>query len=137
MREIKFRGKSLEGQWVYGDLTRSLSRNGGYNHFIHTVTEDLDETIEHHLVDATTVGQYTGYPDKNNTEIYDGDIILIETGHKEIVSWDPVYAAWVVGEEEMLYELNFARDQIIGNIHDNPELLNTPLAEAQSRRGGE
>lgn len=65
--------------------------------------------------------QYTGLKDKSKKEMYDGDIVCNE-GIRNIISWDKFYG-WVVSEEQMLGEVNFAQIEVIGNIYENPELL--------------
>lgn len=115
MREIKFRGKDLRGQWQYGDLihndeTDLLIRQGCINSFI----------------ENETIGQFTGLKDKNGKEIYEGDIYQSNKGGINEV-------CWIIGDGCGFTGFDFAPFyhiegvisdiEIIGNIHDNPELL--------------
>ena len=129
MREIKFRGLTIEGnKMVYGDLL--LYR-------VYPVI--FDEDKEQHEVDATTVGQYTGLQDKNGKEIWEGDIVKVhfnlqnEAQHKikKIKWWDAGAAFKIVTGKRGLksgLRLHAAaiykrKIEIIGNVYENPELL--------------
>ena len=124
MREILFRGKRTDGQWIYGGLLKVTYDGNTYNlifadNFLFVFGEA--KAMEHACVDPATVGQFTGLTDKNGKKIFEGDILKwdsMEWGcdHLEIASWD--------------YELfNMRRNdwkewcEVIGNVYDNPELL--------------
>lgn len=118
MREIKFRGKSITGIWYYGYLTIDA-----YEYYF---IESLGGThLYSNKVIPETVGQFTGLQDKNEVDIYEGDKILYDgiTGiihfnnGSYYVNFEYTRSAHLLGELE--------RDiEVIGNIHDNPELLN-------------
>ena len=120
MREILFRGKRWDnGEWVYGDL---IHDGIDYNMAIrgmgsHSVI----------AVDSATVGQYTGLTDKNGKKIFEGDIV-VEYGltggifAMGPVAWCDTFVSWqVVGKS--MYSQHLAAYKVIGNIHDNLELL--------------
>lgn len=125
MRVIKFRGKDkYTGKWVFGDLAHSkgISTNGLYDRVM---------VGGYHVIEET-VGQFTGLLDKNGKEIYEGDIILESTDGIN-TDWNirydiglSQYRAENIGDECDDIQLNAVwldRSEIIGSIHDNPELL--------------
>ena len=133
MREIWFRGKRLDnGQWIEGWLIRrtypAIETTLGY-----IVTKGRSLVIDTvYPVDPSTAGQYTGLRDKNGKMIFEGDIVqfygtyalevFIEHGHTMIRWFDTVsnrkYTEMFFGHDEEEGEC-----EVIGNIHDNPELL--------------
>ena len=125
MRTIKFRGKSrLDGRWLFGDLFRT-DLDGGvsiqtYDEVDGWMTEDVNEK---------TVGQFTSLFDRNKKEIYEGDIIRInddESGVIEVRFVRGVFAFLWNGDLDEELPINAPTHEwaeIIGNIHDNPELL--------------
>ena len=147
MREILFRGKDPEtGTWYEGfymalsDTTYCFK--GEYDahpdntkHYI--VFDRMTDwgLPNQHLradVDPTTVGQYTGLKDKNGKRIFEGDICRnTRTGEIVSVKWHGTMAGYVWNKRRadgFLFdfgELFRACDkyEVIGNIHDNPELL--------------
>ena len=122
-REILFRGKRTgNGEWVEGHLivypktkrTKIL------------VWEWADLEFNAIEVRSETVGQYTGLTDKDGNRIFEGDIVE-RLGDKCIVRWIEKDAKFIIigGMTKLDFSLFFAEHlEIIGNIHDNPELLN-------------
>ena len=135
-REILFRGKSIKNnEWVFG--------------YYHVLTNTHTNTVEHcilqkhrhtsDVVDLKSVGQYIGLKDKNDTMIFEGDIVTFEDGGC-YPSEDEVYinmGAIVYGgytftitnrETVEMGDLADCSDnklecEVIGNTYDNPELL--------------
>ena len=129
MREIKFRAMRNNGKWVIGNyvhhfisyfdtierhsifLSKSENENGG-----HWVEDIITKTI----------GQFTGLYDKDGKEIYEGDILDFNGLTVEVRFVRGVFAFLANGDldEELCGDCRtdlFAK--VIGNIHDNPELL--------------
>lgn len=139
MREILFRGKRKDnGEWVEGDLVRL--RDGA-----RTISciYGFGEVI------PSTVGQYTGLTDKNGRRIFEGDLLRYsyeypgspwlkgreltdEDYHIGAVFWQEWRGTWAVcsrgknrnmNQDVFVYSRNPNRVEVIGNVHDNPELL--------------
>ncbi|EIZ6626588.1 hypothetical protein ABZ223_002894 [Listeria monocytogenes] len=139
MREIEFRAKRIDnGEWVYGNLMQfedsatfifADERKGAstltYAHFI---------INNMHAIDEKTVGQYTGLKDKNGKKIFEGDIVRNINGEYSyigIVNKDR-YTFYIKGvAPKDNYDFADVSDTVtgksslivIGNIHENPELL--------------
>lgn len=118
-REIKFRGKDPKGGWVEGyylqDLTQGEMRSYIFN--CPCYWEVIPETV----------GQFTGMFDYSKKEIWEGDIVNVSclnyTGLAVIKFIDGAFC--MVGENWIESLNGFDTDSldIIGNIHDNPELM--------------
>ncbi len=132
-RTIKFRGKRLDnGEWVYGSLTET---HGKLFIGIPTDPDNPVFMMDWHEVDSNTAGQFSGLLDKNGKEIYEGDIVVYGSHCKHIVEFKhgmfgyTLMDGWFVGyggnSNFTFNPLDKSNEhEIIGNIHDNPELLN-------------
>ena len=141
MREILFRGKrAYGGEWVEGFYYMQRGKYAGDKSFCYeypTITTGIVETsgaygesseaIEYEVI-PETVGQYTGITDKTGKKIFEGDIVKeynifgVEVGIGA-VHWSDLFLAWHITKNKSMYSGNIASYEVIGNIHDNPELL--------------
>jgi uncharacterized phage protein (TIGR01671 family) len=146
MREILFRGQTRRlGEWVEGFYYVQKHRYAGDDRFFGehaTITTGINEagggwgesisTIEY-IVIPETVGQYTGLTDKNGKKIFEGDICRnTKTGDIVSVKWHGTMAGYVWSKRkenhQHLFDFGelfrvYDKYEVIGNIHDNPELL--------------
>ena len=135
-RKIEFRGKRLDsGEWLYGDL---MHDNLGGCYVYPLYAENL---YAENKVDPDTVGEFSGMTDKNGVKVFEGDIV-------EVFDFTSAYASkyrgvvkmyrgsWCVEYEDSIFDMvahprlffdDFAdrKTDVIGNIHDNAELLST------------
>ena len=134
MREIQFRAKRTDtGEWVYGDLLQ----DGDLSFIVGSLKEFMDTPVNECLVKPDTVGQYTGLKDSDGKEIYEGDIVktpLLDPIFGDILSdaFDNVaisfhngsfVVAYYNGRHKIYLQDLYDEIEVIGNIHDNPELL--------------
>ena len=138
MRKILFRGRRSNGEWVYGSLVRITDRYC----YIHSVTGMFE--LEESVIIPESVGQYTGLCDKNGKKIFEGDIVRFGKNIYQIIFSCGSFALYdeqgemiskIGGINDHCYSLmrlyieccwedGWAYDvEIIGNIHDHPELL--------------
>ena len=126
MREILFRGKRIDsGEWVYGTMYKIAA---DINPFILT----CGKCGCSYQVDEETVGQYTGLKDKNGKQIFDGDVVKVLQGKDKGIAYVGFEngAFMLYPKTGNIYERNlwsyWYNDldvEVIGNITDNPELL--------------
>lgn len=137
MKEILFRGKRVDGgEWVEGFYCRIQNDDCSYSHYImldttrhiSNVTQTIFEVI------PETVSQYIGITDQIGANIFEGDIVVIDTedGHKAYL------VCFAESEDEDIFISGFMGKYlfdapdcdnddkpyflVIGNIHDNTEL---------------
>lgn len=139
MRTIKFRGKSkIDGEWFYGNY---FDKDTSGNTHITTLTKGCL------VIDPETVGEFTGLKDKKDKEIYEGDIMYSEfsdgSGGYSLIGWNEREAsfgmmdAYSYQSKQEGYDFPEFKNyvliahlqkalicEVVGNIYDNPELLN-------------
>lgn len=139
-REIKFRGKDiLSGDWRYGYAQFNYDKTRAQ--IISPLRIDISAFPGQFFhVDKDTVSQFTGLRDKNGKDIYEGDILGVDINgmNKKLIGmveggvrgycYDVVYLNHPKGEERWSLYGTVIHDfpnkiEVIGNIHDNPELL--------------
>lgn len=143
MREILFRGKRVDnGEWVQGSLVNNIFFRADTNSAIPYIInpdeyEDYDcmDDIGELAVEVIleTVGQFTGLLDKNGKKIFEGDILCDgKVGNGVVTYFDSVACFMAVHDGHEVWDLNegdptrstqLQYTKVIGNIHDNPELL--------------
>ena len=148
MREILFRGKRIDnGEWVEGyyykaKYCRTDDELCDYITVPHL--KEYNEPSSHYIVNPKTVGQYTGLTDKNGKRIFEGDMIkpFDDEIDKMVVEFRiGQFLLCLYGERGYMAEYGWEESgnygcfeaeplssygddiEVIGNIHDNPELL--------------
>jgi len=117
VREIKFRAKTLEGELLYFDLHESQLSGD----------PDIVFYVRGTPCKVGTEQEYTGLPDKNGKEIYEGDIV--KAGENIVlIIWNKGFASFALAKTGWMYdhffgEIDNERCEVIGNRFENPELL--------------
>jgi hypothetical protein len=132
-RDIIFRAKCF-GNWRYGNYIHFVKKptnsrcNINYKDFI--ITNEDDGEHYYPITDLSSVGQYTGLKDKEGKRIFEGDIVIIgEKLKTKVVYYDGAFrmqsefSLTPTDTTDMGYMMREFSVRIIGNIHDNPELL--------------
>lgn len=142
-REIRYRGKRLDnGEWVYGNY---IYRENEDKTWAENIITPNNFSKKEYKVHPDTVGQYIGLKEKNGNKIFDGDILRSDRYPFNSEGNDNYYAEvfWCEDAAGFYYETRLSKDsdasgisdgnvdifedpvffEVIGNIHDNPELL--------------
>lgn len=141
MRTIKFRGKRVDNEeWVYGSTIIQIDSNNELFVYIAERGQTVDPIFDHKgnivallqpslvRVIQETVGQFTGLTDKNGKEIYEGDIVWHRLQGNRVVYYPFSFDTASFGLLHQSGYANLLTDasnlyEVIGNIHDNQELL--------------
>lgn len=136
-RQIKFRGKcTISGDWVYGDFIHGVGNKSG-NYYILPRKTNLAyvkhcDPLDGVKVQPESVGQFTGlyenaYDEKErNKPIYGGDAIEFIDGKILAVEWNEDTCQWQYSDGSPLNsgDRYATYKKIVGNIYENPEILN-------------
>ena len=150
MREIKFRAKELHepSKWHYGYYIKHKLNNPCPVMFEGETPKDKEIKYEEYLIveydgdwnmesvqykvkiKPETIGQFTGLQDKNRKDIYEGDIVLVSGITYGVIDYLNKYAMFNIdygnSGKPMALDLLNPKDyylEVVGNIYDNPELL--------------
>ena len=152
MREILFKAKTCNSEWVQGYYCEgTCNSNCGISLIITDLNVEIPyrsvlasatdiENIRDfaiYEVAEDTICQYTGLKDKNGNKIWENDIVKCYADTDDLgndlyffykVIWHEIYHCWWLSnihtlEDEYLHQFNPSEIEVIGNIHDNPEIL--------------
>lgn len=128
MREIKFRAKhKRDGFWHYG--TSDLNKTDSSKNI--SILEYFFGLVKSNILDKSTLGQFTGQPDKNNKDVYEWDILRHGAGLYKVIfkngAWqgEPIKNCSIgcIMTTRIYTGIKKKEFEIVGNIDDNAELL--------------
>lgn len=142
-KAVAYSGKTTK-EWKFGEIYTELDYGCGFNQFIRETDYENQEGLycpqSDYKIDSKTICQYTGMNDKNGVEIYEGDILIdveFDENNNDISGKFPV--VYDSSKCQFAIDNSFKKDgsslvnfieyfgvenlEIVGNIHDNPEML--------------
>lgn len=133
--KVKMNGEKIKSNWVYGGIFPQ-NKGGDFALICHS-----EPALEKYVVYADTIGQYTGFKDKDGTKIFEGDIVEFTDFDGDTTPYEVFYdgnnGKFAIAEngnrnsvdDFELFERNeyFKWFTVIGNVYDNPELLREAL----------
>jgi uncharacterized phage protein (TIGR01671 family) len=135
MREILFRGKSKgKPEWIYGSLYKEGSQAfilvGGRFYPEPSNGQSALGIMDWYEVFPDSIGQFTGLLDKHGRKIFEGDIVNARydcgpAGETERIV-EVVFGSFGTNLQDWIFKEDGYLPEIIGNIHDNPELMEVP-----------
>lgn len=147
MRKILFRGRDYEGKWHKGSLIvvnapkyKDIEPCKAY------VIREQNFAGEEHEVNPETIGQLVSGATEIYPDIWEGDIIEDKDGYRMVVEFDPYRHAFFavmhrrtiagyesIDEQYLDFMFKNVGAKVVGNIHDNPELINKPFAQPHEK----
>lgn len=121
--KVRLDGSPVPSNWVYGGILPNS--NGGDFAVIYQQEPEFEKFPVH----ADTVCQYTGLTDENGKKIFEGDIVKYDFGEEQIgvqlavVQYDAQYHGFLTKPVNDWMYAQLKDCEVIGNIFDNPELL--------------
>lgn len=140
MREFVFRGKpkNRKDYELYEGIHKDNCKNGfvygslvirGEQYYICVNVPFLENTyvlfsnVTLFEVIPETVGQYTGFDDKNGKKVFEGDILKAEIWWEQGGCYPHTETRFIEATFPNMYKNHFEKFEVVGNIYDNPELL--------------
>jgi len=119
MREIKFRVWDKDKKVMHYDF--QFIKNGDWTFYFSD--KDVENILNSYFVNRFEIMQYTELKDKNDKEIYEGDIVN-KNMPTEVIYQKGSYCIWYQGYLFALNErLSVSEIEVIGNKYENPELM--------------
>lgn len=116
-REILFRGIRVDnGEWMHGCYLKERACDG-IQHII------VDDDGDYYQINPKTRGQYTGLTDRNGRKIFEGDIVNRKGTFYEVKYSTELTSFLAFSSNGFFNPVVFQNCEVIGNVHDNPELL--------------